>query len=105
MRGVWKVAFILVCVFLGAGVMMTLDGKIATRTGNSRWVTCQASRRMVHELRNQVDGILVGSRTVMIDDPSLTTRLDVEDTRDPVRIIVDAGNYLDAARRVNRHLV
>ena len=79
---------------------MTLDGKIATRTGHSRWVTGEEARRLVHELRNEVDGILVGSRTVMLDDPSLTTRLDRGGTRDPVRIILDAGNYLDGARRV-----
>jgi diaminohydroxyphosphoribosylaminopyrimidine deaminase/5-amino-6-(5-phosphoribosylamino)uracil reductase len=79
---------------------MTLDGKIATRTGHSQWVTCEESRRMVHELRNTVDGILVGSRTVMVDDPSLTTRLGRDDTRDPVRIILDAEEYLDGDRRV-----
>jgi diaminohydroxyphosphoribosylaminopyrimidine deaminase/5-amino-6-(5-phosphoribosylamino)uracil reductase len=55
---------------------------------------------MVHELRNQVDAILVGSRTVMLDDPSLTTRLDAGGVRDPVRVILDADAYLDAGRRV-----
>lgn len=79
---------------------MTLDGKIATRAGDSKWVTCEASRRMVHELRNEVDAILVGSRTVMLDDPSLTTRLDAGKTKDPVRVIVDADDYLDSGRRV-----
>lgn len=81
--------------FVVAKCAMTLDGKIATRTGDSRWVTGEASRHLVHELRNQFDGILVGSRTVMLDNPSLTTRLPVDNTRDPVRIIMDADSYLD----------
>ncbi|MCP4640175.1 MAG: bifunctional diaminohydroxyphosphoribosylaminopyrimidine deaminase/5-amino-6-(5-phosphoribosylamino)uracil reductase RibD [bacterium] len=86
--------------FVIAKVGMSLDGKIATRTGDSRWVTGEDSRRMVHELRNQVDAILVGSRTVMLDDPSLTTRLDEGKTKDPLRVIVDADDYLDGGRRV-----
>lgn len=86
--------------FVIAKCGMSLDGKIATRTGDSRWVTCETSRKLVHELRNQVDAILVGSRTVMLDDPSLTTRVDRDKTKDPVRIILDAGNYLDISARV-----
>lgn len=86
--------------FVIAKCAMTLDGKIATRTGHSKWVTGETARRMVHELRNEVDGILVGSRTVMLDDPSLTTRLDRPDTRDPIRILLDAGAYLDESRQV-----
>ncbi len=86
--------------FVIAKCAMTLDGKIATRTGHSKWVTGENARRMVHELRNEVDGILVGSRTVMLDDPSLTTRLDRPDTRDPIRILLDAGAYLDESRQV-----
>ncbi len=89
--------------FVIAKCGMSLDGKIATHTGDSKWVTGEASRRMVHELRNEVDAILVGSRTVMMDDPSLNTRLDDKDVRDPVRIIVDAAEYLDADRRVFKH--
>jgi len=86
--------------FVISKVGMTLDGKIATRTGHSKWVTGEASRRKVHELRNVVDAILVGSRTVMLDDPSLTTRLDQDDTRDPTRIILDADEYLDETPKV-----
>ena len=86
--------------FVIAKCGMTLDGKIATRAGDSRWVTSEESRRMVHELRNQVDAILVGSRTVMLDDPSLTTRLERGKIKDPVRVILDSNAYLDAERRV-----
>ncbi|HOE65900.1 MAG TPA: bifunctional diaminohydroxyphosphoribosylaminopyrimidine deaminase/5-amino-6-(5-phosphoribosylamino)uracil reductase RibD [Candidatus Hydrogenedentes bacterium] len=86
--------------FVIAKCGMSLDGKIATRTGDSRWVTGEESRRMVHRLRNEVDAILVGSRTVMLDDPSLTTRLERGKVKDPVRVILDADSYLDADRRV-----
>jgi diaminohydroxyphosphoribosylaminopyrimidine deaminase/5-amino-6-(5-phosphoribosylamino)uracil reductase len=86
--------------FVIAKCGMSLDGKIATRTGESKWITGEVSRRLVHELRNEVDAILVGSRTVMMDDPSLTTRLEGSDRKDPIRVIVDAAEYLDTDRRV-----
>ncbi len=86
--------------FVIAKCGMSLDGKIATRTGDSRWVTGEDSRRLVHELRNEVDAILVGSRTVMIDDPSLTTRLEQGDGKDPIRVIVDGDGYLEGDRKV-----
>ncbi len=67
----------------------TLDGRIATRSGDSRWVTGPASRRFVHQIRHSVDGIMVGVETVKMDDPSLTTRLDGQAGSDPTRIILD----------------
>lgn len=67
---------------------MTLDGQTATLSGDSKWISSEASRNLVHQLRNQVDAILVGSGTVIADDPKLTTRL-AEGGRDPVRIIMD----------------
>lgn len=67
----------------------TLDGRIATRTGDSKWVTGPSSRKYVHELRHANDAILVGVNTVKADNPSLTTRLDHKKGKDPVRIVLD----------------
>jgi len=67
----------------------TLDGQIATRTGDSKWVTGEESRKFVHFLRHASDAIMVGINTVKKDNPSLTTRLDDFDGRDPVRVILD----------------
>lgn len=68
---------------------MTMDGKIATTTGESKWITNEKSRYYVHELRNMSSGILVGVNTIIKDNPSLTTRLKNEGS-DAVRIIVDS---------------
>lgn len=76
--------------FVALKVAMTLDGKIATRTGNSRWISNEKSREYVHQLRNTYDTILTGIGTVLADDPLLNTRLPQADTRDPVRLIIDA---------------
>ncbi len=67
---------------------MTLDGKLATRTGDSRWISSEASRAIVHQLRGRVDAIVVGSRTAAIDDPLLTAR--PPGPRTAVRIVVDS---------------
>ena len=71
----------------------TLDGRIATRTGDSRWVTGEESRKFVHRLRHAVDAIMVGINTIEKDDPSLTTRLENSigglKGLDPVRIVLD----------------
>lgn len=66
---------------------MSLDGKIATHTGHSRWVSGEASRKRVHESRNALTGIMVGIGTILNDDPLLTCRL--EEGRNPIRIICD----------------
>ncbi|MBU1342657.1 MAG: bifunctional diaminohydroxyphosphoribosylaminopyrimidine deaminase/5-amino-6-(5-phosphoribosylamino)uracil reductase RibD [Proteobacteria bacterium] len=67
----------------------TLDGRIATATGDSKWITNEKSRGYVHQIRHEVDAILVGSGTVNADDPSLTSRICGVQTKDPVRIILD----------------
>ncbi|MFQ5796362.1 MAG: bifunctional diaminohydroxyphosphoribosylaminopyrimidine deaminase/5-amino-6-(5-phosphoribosylamino)uracil reductase RibD [Candidatus Bipolaricaulia bacterium] len=71
---------------------MTADGKIATRTGDSRWISSKASRRRVHELRNRFSAILVGINTVLADDPELTVRL--VPGRDPVRIVLASNGAI-----------
>lgn len=72
-------------LFLKCGI--TLDGKIATKTGNSKWITNELAREKVQKLRNKYMGIMVGINTVIKDDPSLTVR--IENGRDPYRIVID----------------
>ena len=67
----------------------TLDGRLATRTGDSKWISGDASRAYVHRLRHAVDAIMVGVETVKRDDPSLTTRINGEMGKDPKRIVLD----------------
>lgn len=83
---------------------LTLDGQLATRTGDSKWVTGPAAREAVHELRHHLDAIMVGRHTIAADDPSLTTRrADSEDAvagRDPVRVVLDSRLSLDPEARI-----
>lgn len=71
---------------------MTLDGKIATRTGRSRWITGPAARAMVHRWRHQADAVAVGITTLLQDDPELTTRLEGDDApgRTARKVVFDA---------------
>ncbi len=66
----------------------TADGKIATRTGHSRWITGEVARKHTHETRNRVSGIMVGIGTVLADDPMLNCR--IENGTNPTRIICDS---------------
>ena len=71
---------------------MTLDGKIASRTGSSQWVSSEAARLKVHELREQADAIIIGSGTALWDDPLLTVRLPGKTIRrQPLRIVLDSS--------------
>ena len=67
---------------------MTLDGKIATRTGQSRWITGKAARDLVQVWRDELDAVAVGVNTVLLDDPLLTSRL--EEGRTPTKVIFDS---------------
>ena len=69
---------------------MTLDGKIAAFTGDSKWVTNEESRKMVHELRSEMAGVIVGIGTVLADDPMLNVRLE-GNPHQPIRIVVDSN--------------
>lgn len=77
----------------------TLDGKIASHTGDSKWITNAESRSFVHTLRHRHQAIMVGIGTVLSDDPLLTTRLSVPGLH-PIRIIVDSGLKLSPESKV-----
>lgn len=76
---------------------MTLDGKIASFTGNSRWITSPKSRNLVHKLRSSVDGILVGINTVLKDNPALTSH---GSGRNPVRVVIDPSLKIPISNRI-----
>ena len=78
--------------FVTAKFAMSLDGKIATRTGDSKWISGKQSRQYVHQLRQAADAIMVGVNTVLSDDPQLTARGKEGQplARQPLRVIVDS---------------
>lgn len=79
---------------------MTLDGKIATHTGDSKWITNELSREFVHQIRHRVSGIMVGIGTILADDPMLNTRLKKGEGLDPHRIIVDSNARLPLEAKI-----
>ena len=76
--------------FVVSKFAMTLDGKIAAHNGHSQWITDEAARADVHQIRHEVDGILVGVQTVLNDNPKLTTRLPEGNGRNPIRVVLDS---------------
>jgi len=79
---------------------LTLDGRIATRAGNSKWITNEKSRKFVHSLRKRVDAIMVGVETIIADNPLLTPYLTRNSAPDPVRVIADTNLRVPLDSRV-----
>lgn len=77
--------------FVTLKAAVSLDGRLATRTGDARWVTGEEARAWVHRLRDRVDAVLIGSGTARADDPELTTRLPSGRGRDALRVVLDTG--------------
>jgi diaminohydroxyphosphoribosylaminopyrimidine deaminase/5-amino-6-(5-phosphoribosylamino)uracil reductase len=82
-------------------IAQSLDGKIATAGGESKWITGEEARRYAHKLRNEVSAILVGIGTVKNDDPSLDCR--IKGGRNPYRIIVDSNLQIPLNAKVLKH--
>ncbi len=79
---------------------MTVDGKVATAGGDSRWISSEESRAEVHAERQRSDVVLVGRATVKSDDPMLTARTNGSNRRQPVRVVLDSGLHLDPAAQI-----
>ena len=83
-------------------VACSLDGRTATRTGHSKWITNQQARRSGHRLREISDAILVGKGTIVADDPQLTCRKGKKTVKDPIRVVLDSGLSVDPSSRICR---
>src|SRR3989442_15656370 len=75
-------------------IAMTLDGKIGTRTGESKWITSEESRAVVHQLRHRADALITGSAPVIADNPRLTDRSGLPRRRPLLRVILDRRGRL-----------
>jgi diaminohydroxyphosphoribosylaminopyrimidine deaminase/5-amino-6-(5-phosphoribosylamino)uracil reductase len=78
---------------------ITLDGRVASRSGHARWVSGAGARRASHKLRNELDAIIVGSGTALADDPQLDCR-DIRGGRDPIRVVFDSRLELPTTARM-----
>lgn len=85
-------------VFVAIKTATTLDGKIATKTGDSKWITSENARSEVQKIRNRYDAILTTSSTVIKDNPSMTCRL--KNGKNPVKIILDRELKTDLASKI-----
>src|SRR5437870_6242110 len=86
--------------FVHLKLAVSLDGKIATRTGDSRWITGEESRARVHELRHQYDAILIGAGTAAADDPLLTDRSGKPRRRQLMRVLLDESLTLSQSSQL-----
>lgn len=85
---------------VGLKLAMSLDGRIATRTGDSRWITGEAARRFGHRLRATHDAIMIGVGTALADDPELSCRLPGLADRSPLRVVLDRRDRLPRTARL-----
>ncbi|MFW5882920.1 MAG: RibD family protein, partial [Verrucomicrobiota bacterium] len=91
-------------VLIAAKVALTLDGKIATRSGHSQWISGSAARAQVMQDRRHFDAVMVGARTALADNPRLTSRIPEADPPEacPRRLLLDGRlRSLEAARSLN----
>lgn len=89
---------------------MTLDGKLATRTGQSQWITGEAARKDVHRVRSQMDAIMAGIGTVLADDPDLSARGNNPRSnqrwgRQPVRVVLDSRLRIPVSAKILRWII
>ncbi len=78
----------------------SLDGRIATASGESRWITGEAARAEVHRMRAQADAVMIGAGTARTDDPSLVARTEPPPARQPTRVVISAGLDLSPTGRL-----
>lgn len=86
--------------YIALKIATSLDGKIATRSGQSKWITGERARNYGHLLRSRHDAIVTGSGTVLADDPELTCRLPGLEQRSPVRVIIDRSGRVQSSAKI-----